>query len=298
MVCPGQDPNDPYLPYALGTNNQFKCYDGFHLWNQVQPAVFDGYYAIGNDVAGMTPIPAGNYVVEMVPPPGYEIVKEEDKNILIGDQWVAPPAQQFGGLSNIFILPDQASLAAAYNPANPAQQPDPGARLRRRQAVLPDLRRPAAPGARLPEPVPDLGPGRAVRRRDEGAVRPQGSGAVGPEVGHGANFFVFTNDAARLALHRPDPRRRCRRDQRRRARLRREVRRLVRAGVDPKDFNGVEISRVYSDQWGTYNGLTPSTWQVNVPNPAGYSPNMLVTCMNDPGPILDTDPAVDRRSTR
>ena len=35
-------------------------------------------------------LPAGKYVVEMVVPPGYELVKEEDKNILIGDNYIAP----------------------------------------------------------------------------------------------------------------------------------------------------------------------------------------------------------------
>ncbi len=35
-------------------------------------------------------LPAGKYVVEVVVPPGYELVKEEDKNILIGDNYIAP----------------------------------------------------------------------------------------------------------------------------------------------------------------------------------------------------------------
>src|SRR6201998_1468352 len=34
--------------------------------------------------------------------------------------------------------------------------------------------------------------------------------------------------------------------------------------------------------------MTYSTWEVNPPNPTGYSPTMMVVCMNDPGPILDT----------
>ncbi len=38
-----------------------------------------------------------------------------------------------------------------------------------------------------------------------------------------------------------------------------------------------------------FNGLQYSTWEVNPPNPTGYAPTMMVTCMNDPGPI--TDPA-------
>ncbi|HLY67228.1 MAG TPA: IPT/TIG domain-containing protein, partial [Chloroflexota bacterium] len=59
--------------------------------------------------------------------------------------------------------------------------------------------------------------------------------------------------------------------------------------VSIKDWAGNEISRVYSDHWGTYNGLTYSTWEVNPPNPTGYAPTMMVTCMNDPG----TGPAPD-----
>ena len=65
-------------------------------------------------------LPAGKYVVEMIVPPGYELVKEEDKNILIGDNYIAPVTQQFAGLGSIFIMPDQASVAAEYN-ANNAQ---------------------------------------------------------------------------------------------------------------------------------------------------------------------------------
>jgi hypothetical protein len=75
-------------------------------------------------------LPAGKYVVEVVLPPGYELVKEEDKNILIGDNFIAPVTQQFAGLGEIFILPDQASVATAglpglgynaYNAQNPTQ---------------------------------------------------------------------------------------------------------------------------------------------------------------------------------
>ena len=49
-------------------------------------------------------------------PPGYEVDKEEDKNLLIGDNFIAPVTQQFGGLgADIFILPDQASVASMYD---------------------------------------------------------------------------------------------------------------------------------------------------------------------------------------
>ncbi len=44
------------------------------------------------------------------------------------------------------------------------------------------------------------------------------------------------------------------------------------------------MARVYADQWGVYNGLYYSSWEVNPPNPTGYAPQMAITCMNDPGP--------------
>jgi len=75
-------------------------------------------------------LPPGKYVAEVVMPPGYEVVKEEDKNILIGDNYIAPVTQQFPGLAgSVFIMPDQASVASLYNPggagynANNAQNP-------------------------------------------------------------------------------------------------------------------------------------------------------------------------------
>src|SRR4029077_14518798 len=57
-----------------------------------------------------------------------------------------------------------------------------------------------------------------------------------------------------------------------------------------KDWSGTEISRVYTDHWGAYNGLTYSTWEVNPPNPTGYAPTMMVTCMNDAGTGATPDP--------
>src|SRR5262249_45140044 len=152
MNCPGQTTGDPFYftlyntpqeldaaKRTLPNHSQFKCYDGLHNFNQVQPAPYDGMYtfpsvtAIDNssgkttgsnctvcsvDPDGTRHLPAGKYVVEMIVPPGYELVKEEDKNILIGDNYIAPVTQQFAGLGSIFILPDQAAVNAAYNSYN------------------------------------------------------------------------------------------------------------------------------------------------------------------------------------
>ena len=60
--------------------------------------------------------------------------------------------------------------------------------------------------------------------------------------------------------------------------------------VAVKDWTGNEINRVYTDQFGLYNGLNYSTWEVNPPNPTGYGPTMMVMCMNDSGLLSAPDP--------
>lgn len=55
--------------------------------------------------------------------------------------------------------------------------------------------------------------------------------------------------------------------------------------VSIKDWKGNVISRTYSDRWGKFNALVPSTYTVNIASSSGMSPNMLTTCMNHPGPI-------------
>ena len=137
-------------------DSQFKCYDGMHNWNQLQPAPYDGMYSFPSVTAHRSrrpasrpaptarsasrtrrpprtaPIPTTILTAQARPccrpasmsskwscPRAIELVKEEDKNILIGDNFIAPVTQQFGGLGSIFILPDQAEVAASSNPNNP-----------------------------------------------------------------------------------------------------------------------------------------------------------------------------------
>ena len=120
-----------------------------HNWNQVQPAPYDGMYSFPSVTApdpttgkptgtncticttnpdATDPfrfgkdamLPAGKYVVEVVVPPGYELVKEEDKNILIGDNYIAPVSQEFGWpRATSSFSPTRPQSAAAYNANNP-----------------------------------------------------------------------------------------------------------------------------------------------------------------------------------
>jgi len=57
-----------------------------------------------------------------------------------------------------------------------------------------------------------------------------------------------------------------------------------------RDWAGNEIVRVYSDEYGTYNALLPSTYTVNVPSPSGVSPNMITLVLNDPTMPDPNDP--------
>jgi hypothetical protein len=314
---------------ALPNNSQFKCYDGMHNWNQVQPAPYDGMYqfpsiigrnpttgaptgsgstngtagsrpgsnctiCVANPTDGTPMLPAGKYVVEVVVPSNYELVKEEDKNILIGDTYIAPVTQQFAGLGNIFIIPDQAAVGATYN-ANNAQNPttDLGVAPRHEgdtgsvesfwpcvgaSRIVPDY---ISLFPQSQEVAPFAGATRNLCDRKEVALTDQASVL--------AKFYLFTS--AHVAAHFTgiitddftsefDPF----------SPQFGEKFSPANLPVSIKDFNGNEISRVYTDQWGAYNGLNFSSWEVNPPNPTGYAPQMMVTCMNDPGKGGVADP--------
>jgi len=105
--CEGETDDNLFVTSTLG-GDRTRCFDGVRNFEQVRPgAVFDGGYAF-------TGIPPGKYVVEVVPPPGYELYKEEDKNVDFGDAFVdmAPVAMVINGIV-VEILPDQAMVKAA-----------------------------------------------------------------------------------------------------------------------------------------------------------------------------------------
>ncbi len=244
-------------------------------------------------------LPAGKYVVEMVVPPGYELVKEEDKNILIGDNYIAPVTQQFAGLGNIFILPDQAEVARRL-------QRQQSRRIRPRRSgrtTLPSHEGdtgsvetfwPCVGAARIVPDYISLFPQSAEVAPFAGATRnlcDRKEVTLDDQTSALAKFWVFTS--THVAAHFTGV-----------------ITDDFTSEFDPfspqfgekfsppnlpisiKDWTGTEISRVYADHWGAYNGLTYSTWEVNPPNPTGYAPTMMVTCMNDPGTGRDAGSAV------
>jgi hypothetical protein len=373
MSCTGQDNvNDPFFTYTLsGTPNylspgtplpnssQYKCYDGYHNLNQIQPATYDGLFhfpsatcmasnatftlpnnptayhcaTVANPAAGQAGaapfiLPPGKYVTEVVLPPGWQLNKEEDLNLLIGDQYIAPvTTPQFTGIGAIFITPDQASIDAANlsytgpytplagngssGPYTPPWSCAPGGgactltpSTTNNGKETQDYGRTSfgnfGPGALIVQSAPCVGMKRIVPdylsiSPESGEVAPF-AGAVhalcdrkeitlGDQMQADVDFYIYTNTPKTTSFtgfisddfsSEFDPA----------SPAFGEKFAIPNVPVSIRDFNGQEISRLYSDQWGIFNGLVYSTWEVDPPNITGYSPNMMVTCMNDPGPIV------------
>ncbi len=283
--CPpgGNDPNglDPF--YQDG-----KCYDGMRNWNQVRPGIFDGGYAFtdyyphgiltdenGNPVldADGNPIPNAEeppvtlksgkaYVVEVVMPPGYEIVRSQDRNVDFGDTYV-PSGFKTLGVSDFksypicvgdpYPVPEELSLFPGvthpyYDPESPWYKGpdfDPYTNpfylndCDRKLVYLSDMENAAADFFLFTEV---------------------------PIAGHIVGFIL--DDTA----NEFDPR----------SPQFGEKYAPPWLPVSIRDWTGREIARTYSDQYGRYNALVPSTYTANRPAPSGMSPNMLTACMNDP----------------
>ena len=261
--CPGSDSTDQVITGGPAD----KCYDGLRNFNQARPAVFDGGYAF-ND------IPSGKYIVEMIPPTGYELLKEEDNNVSYGDVFANVPVAVVlpNGAALFAIIPDPATVVESLSPEPGIAQP----RCVGTERTVPDILS-LFPNENAEAPF--AGSLRPLCDRKEVILSDQGQAA--------ADFFLFTG--APIAAHFAGM-------------ILDDVAQEFSifspqfgekwappfVPVSIQDFHGKEISRVYSDQWGRMNGLVPSTFTANMPSPSGFSPAMLITCMNDPGPIIDT----------
>jgi large repetitive protein len=239
------------------------CYDGLRNFNQVRPGVFDGGYAFsaicgatgGLELNGtcpdnnpedgepdwVSPMPVGDYVVEVVPLPGYEIYKPEDKNVDFGD---------------------------AYGQPTPALLPPPCVGT---ETAVPQYLT-LYPDEQIE--VVNWSPGMTASLCNKKLVRIQGGTNAAadfflftevPVAAHGVGFILddtqneFDANAPNFGEKYAPP----------------------FMPVSLRDWTGREIGRTYSDQYGLYNFLVPSTATINVPEPSGVSPNMLTACMND-----------------
>jgi len=124
--CPGDNNAGNPIPDVEPND----CFDGMRNWNQVRPGIFDGgyafteYYPGGITVDGLgnitpiilneepSPIISGRrYVVEVMSPSGYEIVKSQDKNVDFGDEYVpSPELTPPKCVGADYVVPDSLSL--------------------------------------------------------------------------------------------------------------------------------------------------------------------------------------------
>lgn len=234
---------DRFVAHGVKTD----CYDGLRCYNQVRPGVFDGGYAFttaGPDTgAGL---PEGTYIVEAAVPPGYEIVKEEDKNVDFGETYKP----------STLALPPVCVGDPHTVPAELRLFPGVECKFAGQTRPLPDRKQVTLSKA---QNTPcDFHMFTEV---------PIASRFVGIILDDLANEFDPSSPQFGEKYSPPW------------------------LPVSIRDWTGREISRTYSDQWGAYNAMVPSTYTANVPIPSGMSPNMLTVVLNSPGPILDKDPA-------
>jgi len=291
--CQGSMPNDPDFPFVAHPNNPARryttdCFDGLRNWNQMRPAVFDGGYAFDsfmerdpntgqvvidpntgapqaalNPATGKPGLPSHrDYIVEAVTPPGYRLVKEEDRNVDLGISVVPNPA----------LVPAECAGDLREVPLYLSMQTQNGDGMTPLPGVTP------LPAPFAGDQIPNSGDERPLCDRKKVHL------ADGANAATDFAFFTLVPKAAIVTgiilndlANEFNPN----------APTFGEKAAPAFVPVSFRDWTGREIVRVYSDEFGAYNAILPSSWTANAPSPSGYSPAMYTACMNDAGPIKD-----------
>lgn len=248
--CPG-DPNDPFYQGGKG-------YDGLRAWNQVRPAVFDGGYAFfsyfpGGMASGSAEVEGllpGTYIVEAVPPRG-----------------------EFGSQTYVTMAEEHKNVDFGDEYA-PALRNLPPPAVGDLHLVPSELE--LFPGV----PAPFAGQLRPLADRKKIQLFDGQNAAVDfwmctsvPPAAHVTGFVLndlaneFDPNSPQLGEKQP----------------------LPWCPVTFRDWAGHVLVRVYTDEYGRYNALVPSTFSANAPSPSGFAPNVLTVTINDRGPIPDPD---------
>ena len=240
--------------------------DNYSTWNQIRPGVFDGGYAFtsyfpggmantSNAVAGL---PTAMYIVQAVPPPSYEIQKEESVNVVFGDAYQPSPM----ALAPVCV--------GTTNNGDPLHIVPPYLTL------FPDQQVPAPFAGEL-RPLADMKWVRVADGRNAAAdfhlytEVPKATRVVG---------FVLNDLTAEFNAFSP---------------IYGEKGSPGWLPISIRDWADNEVAHVYSDEYGTYNALVPSTYTVSIPAPSGVAPNMLTIILNDPTMADPSDPTGRRR---
>jgi hypothetical protein len=239
------------LPVIAGQEAR-ECFDNFGTWNQVRPALFDGGYAFNSYVPGG--ISSGRPEVEGLPAGTYIVEAANPRPGVYELQKEESKNVDFGDtpIPSPMLLPQ---ICVGDLHTVPAEL-----------TLFPGV---AAPFAGTSRPLCDR---KQVELTDRNNT--------------GANFFYFTavpkaarvvgfvNNDLSAEFDSTSP-------------IFGEKAAPEWIPVSFRDWQGNEITRVYSDAYGAYNALLPSSFSINVPSATGVSPNMITAVLNDPGPIPD-----------
>ncbi len=242
--------------------------DNYSTWNQVREGVFDGGYAFGSyhpgGIASGSPetdyLPPGVYIVQSCPPPGYLIQTEESFNVGFGDAYVP---------SKLLLPPELVGT-----PANHAGDTYLGNILPASRQSGPNLFTVAAELSLFPgEPCTFAGQERPIADMKWVRVANGKNAAcdfhVYTEVPKSTRVVGFVlndltaefNAASVIYGEKGSP---------------------GWLPISFRDFTGREVARTYSDEYGSYEALVPSTYNVAAPMPSGAAPQMLTMVLNDP----------------
>jgi len=272
-------PNTPFVDHVGDPllEKTTDCYDGFRMFNQIREAVFDGGYAFSTAIvrdgtgapvftAGATvpdetaSLAIGGYIVQSHTPAGYKTIKEEDRNVDFGNSYQS---------AEPLLLPAVCVGAPHQIPKFMSFQTDSTG------AVLAGIAAPANAPFFIDDFTPVLRPLCDAKQ----VFLTDGQNAA-------ADFFMFTD--VPIAAHISgtalddlsnefDPN----------SLNFGEKLGMKWIPVTFRDWTGRQIAKTYTDEFGRYNALIPSTFTVNISSPSGVQPQMFQACINDgtPDPV-------------
>ncbi|MSN25282.1 MAG: hypothetical protein GJV46_05360 [Geobacter sp.] len=242
-----QDAGLSLNPAGIPLDKYIDCAETISVWNQTKPAVYDGGYIFTdivdpNDSTKTIPIPSGQYVVEVIPPLGYEIRKEEDQNYTVSGESYIPSRPQPAIDPPVCVGPDHiVPQFLTFDGTTPAPFAGTTRPLCNKKLITLDNGQNAAADFRIFTQVSLAARLMGLVTDDLGLEFRAGNPRLGDKPG--VSFMP----------------------------------------ISIQDFNGHELVRTYTDEWGIFETLVPSTFTTNIPNPTGVSPHMVKIILNHPG---------------
>jgi parallel beta-helix repeat protein len=227
---------------------QDQCHDGLRNYNQVRPGVFDGGYAFVSKSSG-------GALVEPIPP-GFYIIEA-----------VAPKGydHQTEESKNV-DFGDAAVISPLVLPPACVNNDLPGHVVPAELTLFPGI---AAPNALATTPLCD---------RKEIFL----AGGSNP----GVNFFLYTDVPGSTHVTGQITSDLTNEQDKTSANFGEKLGPAF-IPLSFRDWTGHEVTRVYTNEYGRYNALVPSSYNINVPHPSGVGPGVYSVCLNHPGPIVD-----------